>query len=240
MTVFGQKLPREIEGHRIRSVIADCGGEFPGDKVKGLVPSHPLPTDFGVQEPSFGADGFTKGAAFGTEAAKIRGVVGVARDHRARGGWRHQQPAAGAAIGAGRFDHRARPRKMRPWATRAGQVVTCPTSAPRAAPLASLTPTQAVGRSPADHARCPRTAGRPCGGSGRPTQKPRHRRCETPRCSRSRFSRRGRALGWNVGQGADVEPGFSDRVHSAGLRERVLRGAQSSGRAASSAQGSVW
>ena len=105
--VFGEKLPGQIERHRVRTVALDDMGEAMRDMVERVAPGHPFhdalaAADHRMEQPVLMAQGFAERRTLRAQPAEIGGMLGIARDRRAAAAvGRRQDAAADAAIGAG-------------------------------------------------------------------------------------------------------------------------------------------
>ncbi len=101
VVVFGQQLPGEIEGHRIRPMLADHAAEPLGHVAGGLAPGRLLPPDHRMQEPSLERKRLAEGRSLDAQLAEIGGMRRVPGDGgSARTIRRRQHAAAHAAVGA--------------------------------------------------------------------------------------------------------------------------------------------
>ena len=66
VVILGQKLPGNVEGHRVRAVAGDGLGEASCHETGGLGPGGAAAGDHRMQQAAFQAGGRTEGAAFGT------------------------------------------------------------------------------------------------------------------------------------------------------------------------------
>ena len=111
VVVLGQQLSGNVEANAIGTVLGNAAGEFFDEGVEGNVPAHALAIllagcpHFGIQRATIGCGRQVQRAAFGTQAAKICRVIGIAANGRdSRAIRTRQHPATHAAIRAGRFD----------------------------------------------------------------------------------------------------------------------------------------
>ena len=79
--VLGEKLARDVEGHRIRPVLADRLAEAVGDMAKRGIPARRLSVDHGLEQASFETDGFGQRRSLRAQPAEIGRMQA---DHRGR------------------------------------------------------------------------------------------------------------------------------------------------------------
>ena len=109
VVILGEQLARNVEGHRIRPVLADRFAESVGDMRQRGIPACRLSVDHGLEQAPFEPDGFGQRRSLGAELAEIGGMQGIAADgDRTRRVPLSQDAAADAAIGTGGLDCHAR------------------------------------------------------------------------------------------------------------------------------------
>ena len=197
VVVLGQELPRHVEGHGIRPVIANDLRELARDPLDGGIPVGFAAVDDGAQQPRLEREGLAQGRPLRAEPAEIGRMRDIAGNRSAarRIGPRHHA-AADTAIGAGGLDlgGHAAPSSRRsksiasvtcPFSTRTGWLAHAALVRGDGVAVAQIhQPVVQAGRSRAVRARCPATAVRPCADSGR-----RARRCGRPRSGTPRYRR---------------------------------------------------
>ncbi len=106
VVVLRQELARNVERHCVRTVALYDVSEVLRDPCEGVVPARPLAIDLRIQEALFEADRVGQRRAFRAQAAKVRGMLRIARDLDGAtvGSAPSQNPAANPAIGTGRAD----------------------------------------------------------------------------------------------------------------------------------------
>ena len=105
IVVLGQQLARDVEGDAVRAVAADGVSELARDMADGLVPARPAAADLGMKQSAFEAERFAQVSSFRAKTAMVGRMLGVAGNlHGPRAGHPRGDPAADAAIGAGRAD----------------------------------------------------------------------------------------------------------------------------------------
>ena len=76
--VLGQNLAGDIEGHRIRPMLADDSAKTVRDMIECRIPARFLPVDDGSQQPPFEADGLGQRRAFPAQPPEIGGMQRIA------------------------------------------------------------------------------------------------------------------------------------------------------------------
>ena len=108
VVVLGQQLAGNVEGHRIRAVLADCLGETAGRLVERRVPTQRLQRRGALRAPqrldetAVELDGPVQVGALGAQLAEVGRVLGIAAHAGdAAGAMADDDAAAGTAVGAG-------------------------------------------------------------------------------------------------------------------------------------------
>ena len=100
--VLGQNLAGDVEGDRIRPMLADYPAKTFRDMIERRIPARFLPVDHGCEQPALEADGLGERRAFGAQPPEIGRMQRIAADgHRARGIPVSDDAAADAAIRTG-------------------------------------------------------------------------------------------------------------------------------------------
>ena len=98
IVIFGQQLAGHIERDRIRPVFTYGFGKLRSHQIQRCVPVRLFTGDLRGQKAARQIDGFPKGRALGTQAAKVGGMVRIAFDRAIRPG---QHATAHTTVGAG-------------------------------------------------------------------------------------------------------------------------------------------
>ena len=105
VVILGEKLARDVEGHRIRPVLPDRLAESIGYMAKRGIPGRRPSVDHGLEQASFETDGFSQRRSFRAQPPEICRMKRITADgDGARGIPVGHDAAADAAIGTGRLD----------------------------------------------------------------------------------------------------------------------------------------